>query len=213
MRKSFFILLWMCLQALTVASQQNVFISGKLKMKPGTTLRFSKYSDYISLDRKRLSTVKTGNDSCFSVSFSLPSADIVNISVNEMNMETLIYPNRHYHFDIASTLNDHTGNLILLTENQTTNPQIILNKAYQAFSDSTLTVLFKQNNQRASKKEVDQFNSAIDLALKQTKDTFCINLIQSRRVDYLMMSRAVNLPSSPCSIPIFVCISAWALLQ
>jgi len=195
MRKSFFILLWMCLQALTVASQQNVFISGKLKMKPGTTLRFSKYSDYISLDRKRLSTVKTGNDSCFSVSFSLPSADIVNISVNEMNMETLIYPNRHYHFDIASTLNDHTGNLILLTENQTTNPQIILNKAYQAFSDSTLTILFKQNNQRASKKEVDQFNSAIDLALKQTKDTFCINLIQSRRVDYLMMSRAVNFPS------------------
>ena len=195
MRKPLFVLLVFCLQTISAVCQQNVFITGKLKMKPGTTIRFSKYYDYISLDRKRLFTVKTGNDSCFSATFSLLSADIVNISVNELGLEALIYPNRHYTFDIASTINDHTGNLLLISDNQTTNPQIILNKAYQVFSDSTLQILFKQNNLRSSKKEVDQFNSAVDFALKQTKDTFCINLIQSRRVDYLMMSRAVNFPS------------------
>jgi hypothetical protein len=195
MRKSFFVLLLFCLQSLTSFCQQNVFITGKLKMKPGTTIRFSKYSDYISLDRKRLFTVKTGNDSCFSATFPFASADIVNISVNELSLEALIYPDRHYTFDIASTINEHTGNLLLITDNQTTNPQILLNKAYQVFSDSTLQILFKQNNQRPSKNDVDQFNSVVDLALKQTKDTFCINLIQSRRVDYLMISRAVNFPS------------------
>ena len=196
MKKAFFVLFLFCLNIFSVYSQQNVVISGKLKMKPGTTIRFSKYRDYISLDRERLSTVKTGKDSCFSVTFPLQSADIINVSVNELSLEALFYPNRNYSFELATSQNEHTGNLLMFTDNQKTNPQIILNQAYQIFSDSTLKILFKQNNQRATKKEVDLFNSTIDVALKQIKDTFCINLIQSRRVDYLMMSRAVNFSSS-----------------
>lgn len=196
MKKSLFVLLIFCLQTIAVFSQQNVFISGKLKMKPGTTIRFSKYSDNISLDRVRLSTLKTGNDSCFTIKFNLSSADVVNISVNELGLEALIYPNRHYSFDLVSSQNEHTGSLLMITDNPETNPQIILNKAYQVFSDSILSILFKQNNQRPSKKEVESFNSGIDVALKQTKDTFCINLIQSRRIDYLTMSKAVNFSSA-----------------
>lgn len=196
MKKPFFVLLLFCLQTFVVYSQQTVFISGKLKMKPGTTIRFSRYTDYISHDKERLSTVKTGNDSCFSITFLLQSAGIVNISVNELSLEALFYPNRHYSFELASSQNEHAGNLLIISDNETTNPQIILNKAYQVFSDSTLSILFKQNNQRATKKEADLFNSAIDVALKQTKDTFCINLIQSRRIDYLTMSRAVSFSSA-----------------
>jgi hypothetical protein len=196
MKKLIFVLFLFCLQTFSVYSQQNVFISGKLKMKPGTTIRFSKYSDNISLDRVRLSTVKTGIDSCFKTSFNLSTADLVNISVNELGLEALFYPNRRYSFDLVSSQDEHVGNLIMITDNPSTNPQIILNKAYQVFSDSVLSLLFKQNNQRASKSDADLFNSAIDKALKQIKDTFCINLIQSRRIDYLTMSRAVNFASA-----------------
>lgn len=192
MKKNLFVLFLFCLQTFASFSQNNVFISGKLKMKPGTTIRFSKYTDYISLDRERLSTIKTGTDSSFNVSFALKSADIVNISVNELNLEALLYPGHHYSFELVSSRDEHSGNLLLLTDNPATNPQYILNKAYQVFSDSTLSILFKQNNQRATKNEVDLFNAVIDKSLKQTKDSFCMNLIQSRRVDYLMMSRAVN---------------------
>jgi len=196
MRKNLFVLLILCLQTFVSLSQNNVFISGKLKMKPGTTIRFSKYTDYISLDRDRLSTIKTGPDSSFSVTFPLKSGDIVTISVNELNLEALLYPDHHYTFELVSSHDEHSGNLLIFTSNQTANPQIILNNAYQVFSDSTLSILFKQNNQRATKNEVDLFNSVVDKGLKQTNDTFCKNLIQSYRVDYLMMSRAVNFPAT-----------------
>ena len=144
MRKPFIVLLLFCLQSLTVFSQQNIFITGKLKMKPGTTIRFSTYTDYISLDKERLSTVKTGSDSCFNVTFSLPGAEIVNISVNELSLEALFYPNRHYSIELVSSQSEHSGNLLLVSEDKIANPQIILNKAYQVFSDSTLQILFKQ---------------------------------------------------------------------
>ena len=180
MRKVLIVSILFCLQTYSVYSQQNVFISGKLKMKPGTTIRFSKISDYISSDKVRLSTVKTGNDSCFTTSFNLSSADLVNISVNELGLEALFYPDRHYSFDLVSSQNEHIGNLLMITDNPSTNPQIILNKTYQVFSDSILSLLFKQNNQRASKSDADRFNSAVDSALKQIKDTFCINLVQSK---------------------------------
>jgi len=196
MKKLIFVLFLFCLQTFSVYSQQNIFISGKLKMKPGTTIRFSHYSDNISMDRVRLSTVKTGTDSSFTTTFNLSSADLVNISVNELGLEALFYPNQHYSFDLVSSQDEHVSNLIMITDNPSTNPQIILNKAYRVFSDSALSLLFKQNNQRASKSDADRFNSAIDKALKQIKDTFCINLIQSRRIDYLTMSRAVNFPSA-----------------
>ena len=196
MKKLIFVLFILCLQTIEVYSQQNVFISGKLKMKPGTTIRFSHYSDNISLDRVRLATVKTSADSSFTTTFNLSSAELVNISVNELGLEALIYPNRHYSFDLVSSRDEHIGNLIMLTDNPSTNPQIIINNAYRVFSDSTLSLLFKQNNQRAAKINADRFNSAIDKALKLIKDTFCINLIQSRRIDYLTMSRAVNFPSA-----------------
>src|ERR1035437_3861013 len=162
MKKLIFVLFLFCLQTFSVYSQQNVFISGKLKMKPGTTIRFSHYSDNISLERVRLSTVKTGTDSCFTTTFNLSSADLVNISVNELGLEALFYPNRHYSFDLVSSQDEHVGNLIMITDNTCTNPQIILNKAYRVFSDSVLSLLFKQNNQRASKSDADRFNSAID---------------------------------------------------
>lgn len=196
MRKNLFVLLIFCLQTFVSLSQNNVFISGKLKMKPGTTIRFSKYTDYISLDRERLSTIKTGTDSSFSISFPLKSADIVNISVNELNLVALLYPDHHYNFDLVSFKDGETENLLISTDNQITNPQNILIKAHQIFTDSTLSILFKQNNQRATKKEVDLFNSVIDSGIKQTNDTFCMNLIQSSRVDFLMMSRAVNFPAT-----------------
>jgi hypothetical protein len=196
MKKLLSVSILVCLQTFSVYSQQNVFISGKLKMKPGTTIRFTKYSDNISLEKVRLSTVKTGNDSCFTTSFNLSSADLVNISVNELGLEALFYPDRHYSFDLVSSHNEHVGNLLMITDNPSTNPQIILNKAYQVFSDSILSLLFKQNNQRASKSDAEHFNSAVDGALKQIKDTFCINLIQSKRIDYLTMSRAVNFTSA-----------------
>jgi hypothetical protein len=196
MKKLILVLFLFCLQTFSAYSQQNVIISGKLKMKPGTTIRFSHYNDNISLDRVRLSTVKTGIDSCFTTTFNLSSAELVNISVNELGLEALFYPNHHYSFDLASSQDEHVGNLIMITDDLSTNPQMILNKAYQVFSDSILSLLFKQNNQRAAKSDADRFNSAIDQTLKQIKDTFCINLIQSRRIDYLTMSRAVNFPSA-----------------
>jgi len=196
MKKLIFVLFLFCLQTFSVFSQQNVFISGKLKMKPGTTIRFSHYSDNISLDRVRLSTIKTGIDSCFTATFNLSTADLVNISINELGLEALFYPNRHYTFDLVSSQDEHVGNLLMITDNPSTNPQIILNKAYQIFSDSAISLLFKQNNQRAAKSDADRFNSAIDHALKQIKDTFCINLIQSQRISYLTMSRAANFPSA-----------------
>ncbi|MDP4162601.1 MAG: hypothetical protein Q8898_05800, partial [Bacillota bacterium] len=165
-------------------------------MKPGTTIRLSKYKDYISLDRERLATVKTRADSSFNVSFSVPSASIVNISVNELGLDALLYPDRHYSFDLASTLNEHTGNLLIVTDNQDTNPQIVLNKAYQVFSDSVLSLILKSNHQRPTKKEIDLFNAAVDEAIQQTPDAFCRDLMQSRRVDYLTMSRAVSFSSA-----------------
>src|ERR1035437_234480 len=134
MKKLIFVLFLFCLQTFSVYSQQNVFISGKLKMKPGTTIRFSKYTDYISLDRERLSTIKTGIDSSFNVTFSLKSADIVNISVNELNLAALLYPDHHYNFDLVSFNNGETENLWISTDNQVTNPQNILFKAQQLFS-------------------------------------------------------------------------------
>ena len=196
MKKNLFVLFLFCLQTFVCLSQNNVFISGKLKMKPGTTIRFSKYTDYISLDRERLSTIKTGPDSSFSVSFPLKSTDIVNISVNELNLSALLYPDHHYNFDLGSTKDEETENLMISSNQQGTNPQNILIKTQQLFSDSTLSILFRQNNQRASKKDVDLFNAVIDSGIKQTNDTFCKNLIQSSRVDYLMMSRAVNFPTT-----------------
>lgn len=196
MKTTILFLILYCLSATTAFCQQHVLISGKLKMKPGTTLRFSKYNDYISRDRERLSTVKTGKDSCFSVNFLLKSPEIVSISVNELGLEALLYPGLHYTFELASTQNDHSGNLLITFCNQTTNPQIILKNAYTIFSDSTLSILFTRNNQRPTKKTADLFNTAINAALKQTNDTFCKNLIQSLRVDYLTMSRAVSFTSA-----------------
>ena len=90
MKKIFFVLLFFCLYTVSTFSQQNISITGKLKMKPGTTIRFSKYNNYISLDKERLSTVKTSSDSCFSVTFPLLSADIVNISINELRLPVYI---------------------------------------------------------------------------------------------------------------------------
>lgn len=196
MKKAFIFLILSCLSVTTVFCQHNVFISGKLKMKPGTTLRFSKYNDYISRDRERLATVKTGKDSCFSVNFLLKSSEIVSISANELGLEALLYPDLHYTFELASTQNDHTGNLLIASCNQATNPQIVLKNAYNIFSDSTFSILFTRNNQRPTKKTAELFNTAINVALKQTNDTFCKNLIQSLRVDYLTMSRAVSFTSA-----------------
>ena len=196
MKKVIFLLILYCLSATVAFCQQKVYLSGKLKMKPGTTIRFSKYSDYISRDRERLSTVKTGTDSCFSVNFSLKSPEIVTISVNELGLEALLYPDLRYTFELASSLTDHTGNLLITLCNQAINPQIILKNTYNVFSDSTLSILFNRNNQRPNKKAVDLFNARIDVALAQTNDPFCKQLIQSLRVDYLTMSRAVSFASA-----------------
>ena len=165
-------------------------------MKPETTIRFSKYNDYISRDIERLSTVKTGKDSCFSVNFLLTSPKIVYISVNELRLEALFYPDLHYKFDLVSSQSDHTGNLLITNCNQAINPQVVLKNAYNVFSDSTLNILFNRNNQRATKKAADLFNTAINDALIQTTDSFCKQLIQSLRVDYLTMSRAVSFVSA-----------------
>ena len=196
MKKIIFFLILYCLSATAAFCQEKVYLSGKLKMKPGTTIRFSKYNDYISRDRTRLSTVKTGIDSCFSVNFSLKSPEIVTISVNELGLEALLYPDLHYTLELASSQTDHSGNLLVTLCNQVINPQIILKNTYNIFSDSTLSILFNRNNQRPNKKAVDHFNAAINVALKQTNDTFCKQLIQSLRVDYLTMSRAVSFASA-----------------
>jgi len=196
MKKIISVLLIFCLSSLTVFGQHDYFISGKLKMKSGTTLRFTKFNDYISLEKVRLATVKTDKDSCFSVNFKMNNQDIVNISVNELNLEALFYPDLHYNITLASTKNEHVGSLLITSCNQIVNPQFILNKTYNVFSDSTLGILFKQSNQRPPKTAVDLFNQNINKGLQQAADTFCKNLIQSRRLDYLMMSRAVNFPSA-----------------
>lgn len=196
MKKRIFFLFLFCLTVIAAFSQHNVFVSGKLKMKPGTTLRFSKYNDYISLERERLFTVKTGNDSCFMVEFSLKYPEIITISANELSLEALLYPDIHYTLELASSQNDHSGYLFITDCNQAINPQIILKNTYQVFSDSTLSILFSQNNQRPTKKMVELFNSAINSALKQTNDSFCRQIIQSLRVDYLTMSRAVSFKSA-----------------
>ena len=196
MKKIAFFLLLFSFSILGAYCQQVVTISGKLKMKPGSTLRFTKYLDYISLDKERLATVKTGNDSCFHVAFSLKAPEIIGISVNELALEGLFYPTLNYSLELTSTGNDHTGNLIITACNQPINPQIVLKNTYNIFSDSTLSILFNQNNQRPSKKSVDLFNSVIDAALLHTNDTFCKQMIQSLRVEYLTMSRAVTFRSA-----------------
>ena len=196
MKKIAFFLFIFSFTIIEAYCQQVVTISGKVKMKPGSTLRFTKYRDYISLDKERLATVKTGNDSCFSVNFSLKSPEIITISVNELALEGLFYPTLNYSLELTSTGNDYRGTLIVSASNQPINPQIILKNAYNEFSDSTLSILFNQNNQRPSKKSVDLFNSVINAALLHTNDSFCKQLIQSLRVEYLTMSRAVSFSSA-----------------
>jgi peroxiredoxin len=172
--------------------QKTISISGKLKMKPGTTIRIWRYTDNICFERQILFKTKTKSDSTFQVSIPIAKTELINISANEFTNEILFTPNQDYVIDLIPSANQSQKVLQILSIYKSLNSQDDLIKAYEIISDSTISLLFGHSNQRPTLNNIKQFNAAIDKGLRKVENSYCRDLIQSLRIHFLTLSRAYS---------------------
>lgn len=184
------ILILLMVLSLNSFGQQQISISGKLKMKAGTMLRIWRYTDNISFERQILYKTKSNTDSTFSFSIPLTKTQLLTISANEFSAQILFNPDQNYVIDLTPFSNQSEKSLQISSGNKTLIPQNDLIKAYEIVSDSTLSLLFGRTNERPTQNNMRQFNAAIDKGLRKIENAYCKDIIQSLRIHFLTMSRA-----------------------
>ena len=188
MKQGFFLLF--ILLSLNSFGQRPITISGRLKMKAGTTLRIWKYTDNISFERQILCTTKSNTDSSFNFSVPLPNTQLLNISANEFCVQILFDPDQNYVFDLTPSSSPTEKSFQISSGRNPLMPQNDLIKAYETVSDSAISLLFGRSNQRPSPTNIKQFNSAIDNGLQKINNKYCRDIVQSLRIHFLTLSRA-----------------------
>ena len=184
------ILLLLILLSFNSFGQQPITISGKIKMKIGTTIRIWRYTDNISFERQILYTTKSKTDSTFNFSIPLDKTQLLNLSANEFSTQILVNPNQDYVIDLTPYSNLSEKSLQISSVRNPLIPQNDLIKAYEVVSDSAISLLFGRTNQRPTLNNMKQFNAAIDKGLLNIENKYCRDIVQSLRIHFLTMSRA-----------------------